>query len=88
MEIKFNPNVIPGAPAVPANNAIGQSGAAAAGQDTASLSTSDALMSSINSISPVRPEKVQAALATLSTTNYPQDAILNAVAGLFEENIR
>ena len=86
MEIKFNPNVISGASAVPANNAVGQG--APAGQDTASLSTSDALMSSINSISPVRPEKVQAAQAALLSTNYPQDAILNAVAGLFEQNIR
>jgi len=88
MEIEFNPNVTSGLSAVPPGGAAGQSGAAAPGQDTASLSNSDALKSAINTISPVRPEKVQSAQAAVSDAKYPPDDLLSAVANLMGEKIQ
>ena len=88
MEIEFNPNVTSGPSAVPANGAAGKSGAAAASQDTALLTNSAALKSAINSISPVRPEKVEAAQAAVTDAKFPPDSLLQAVASLIGEKIQ
>ena len=85
MEIKFNPSRIGNPPAVPPSAA---SRAPAAGGDSASLDKTGALMAAIDNISLVRPEKVDAARASVSDTKFPPDEVLKAVASLIAEKMQ
>ena len=85
MEIEFNPNR---AAASATRQPVAKSAAPAPRQDSASLEQTGALMSAIDGIPLVRPEKVDGARVAISGANYPPDAMLKAVASLFAENIR
>ena len=61
--------------------------AAAVGGDSASLDQTSALKAAINDISLVRPEKVDAARASVSDTKFPPDAMLKAVAALIAKKM-
>jgi hypothetical protein len=84
MEIEFNPSRVGGSPATPP---VAVNRAAAAGGDSASLDKASSLKASINSISLVRPEKVDAARALVSDTKFPPDAMLKAIAALIAEKM-
>ncbi len=84
MEIEFNPNRITGSPAT---QPVAKSVAPAAQPDSASLGKTEALKSAINNIPLVRPEKVDAARAAISSSNYPPEAMLSSIASLIAENV-
>ena len=86
MEIEFNPNVTSGSAASQPVAKAG--GVKAPQQDSASLGKSDALKAAINNISPVRPEKVDAAQAAVSDVKFPPDAMLKAIAALIAEKMQ
>jgi hypothetical protein len=85
MEIEFNPSRVGNPPA--AQPATKSRAPAATGGDSASLDQTSALKAAINDISLVRPEKVDAARASVSDTKFPPDAMLKAVAALIAKKM-
>ena len=84
MEIEFNPSRVGGSPATPP---VAVNRAAAAGGDSASLDQANALKASINNISLVRPDKVDAARISVTDIKFPPDAMLKAIAALIAEKM-
>ena len=84
MEIEFNPSRVGSSPATPP---VAAPRAPAVGGDSASLEKTSALKAAINDIPLVRPEKVDAARASVSDTKFPPDAMLKAIAALIAEKM-
>ena len=84
MNIEFNTNRV-GSSAAPQPAA--KSRAADTAGDSAALDKTGALKAAIGNISLVRPEKVDAARALLSDTNFPPDHVLKAIASLIAEKM-
>jgi hypothetical protein len=85
MEIEFNPSRVGNSPAA---QPPAKSRAPASGGDSASLDKTSALKAAINNISLVRPEKVDAARASISDTKFPPDTVLEAIATLIGEKMQ
>jgi hypothetical protein len=84
MKIEFNPNRVTSSAAV---QPAARSQAAGTAGDTVTLDKTDTLKAAIGNISLVRPEKVDAARALLSDTNFPPDHVLKAIASLIAEKM-
>jgi len=85
MEIEFNPSRVGSSPAA---QPVAKNRAPASGGDSASLDQTSALKTAVNNISLVRPEKVDAARASVADTKFPPDEILKAIATLIAEKIQ
>lgn len=84
MEIEFNPSRVGNSPAA---KPVAKGRAPASAGDSASLASTDALKQSINDISLVRQEKVDAARAKVFNTQFPPDEVLKAIASLIAERM-
>ena len=85
MEIEFNPSRVGNSPAA---QPTAKGRAPAPGGDSASLDKTSALKAAIDNISLVRPEKVDAACASVADTKFPPDAMLKAIATLIGEKMQ
>lgn len=88
MEIEFNPSRIENSAA---SQPLVRGTAAVPSQDTAAgagLDKTSALKAAIGNLSLTRPEKVDAARASVSAAGFPPDEMLNAIASLFADKIQ
>ena len=84
MEIEFNPSRVGNSPAA---QPVAKSRAPAPVGDSASLDKTSVLKAAIDNISLVRPEKVDAARASVADTKFPPDAMLKAIASLIAQKM-
>ena len=84
MQIEFNPSRVSN---IPATQPVAQGPAASPPGDSVSLDQTNALKTAINSISVVRPEKVESARAAVADPTYPPDEVLKAISTLIAENL-
>lgn len=84
MKIEFNPNRVTNPAAL---QPAAKSQAVQTPGDSASLDKTGALKAKLDNIPVVRPEKVDAARASVSDTKFPPDAMLKAVASLIAEKM-
>jgi len=84
MKIDFNPNRVTSSAAV---QPAAKSRAAETPGDSAALDKTSALKTALDNIPLVRPEKVDAARALLSDTNFPPDEVLKAISTLIAQKM-
>lgn len=85
MEIDFNPSRVGNSPAT---QPVAKNRAPASGADSATLDKASALKAAIGNISLVRPEKVDAARASVADTKFPPDEVLKGIASLIAEKMQ
>jgi anti-sigma28 factor (negative regulator of flagellin synthesis) len=85
MVVEFNTG---GANFIPVRHTSARQAAAATSDSSASFDASQSLQQALKQSPQVRPEKVAQAQALLSNGNYPSDAALNQLAGLFADRLQ